>query len=141
MLRTNSKTVKERISKWILDDADSIKEHMEWDIEHGSISASVDTENVNNLCKYVYDDFVRVMNHRFGRRMETRLDLFCEYAAGLPFGNLFIYYYNVSAVDLVGNILEETEAERNRFSEADAEFYMTKMIYNFILEAMEKADY
>lgn len=141
MLKTNSKKVQEKIRKWILDDADSIQDHMAWDIEHGSLPASIDLENVNNLCKYVYDDFVRVMGYRFGRYAETRLDNFCEYAAGLPFGNLFIYYYNVSAVDLVGDILEETETERNRFSESDAEFYMSKMLYNFILSAADKADF
>lgn len=138
MLKCNSKVVKEKIKKWILDNSECIQEDIAYDIEHGNLPTAYDPENIYNLCKYVHDDFVRVMGYRFGRYAETRLDNFCDYAAGLPFGNLFIYYYNVSAVDLVGDILEETETEKTRFSESDAEFHMSRMIYNFILDTIER---
>ena len=138
MLKCNSKVVKEKIKKWILDNSEGVQEDILWDIEHDKLPTDYDPENIYNLCKYIYDDFVRVMGYRFGRYAETRLDNFCDYAAGIPFGNLFIYYYNVSAVDLVGDILEETETEKARFSEFDAEFHMSRMIYNFILDTMKE---
>lgn len=138
MLKCNSKAVKEKIKKWILDNSEDIQEDISYNIEHGNLPITYDPENIYNLCKYVHDDFARVMGYRFGRYAETRLDNFCDYAAGLPFGNLFIYYYNVSAVDLVGDILEETETEKAKFSESDAEFHMSRMIYNFILDTIER---
>lgn len=141
MLKTNSKEVKNRIKKWILDNADGVKEDIEYDKENGNLPDTFNDSDITNICWYIHNDFERVKGWEFGRRMVSKLDLFCDYAAGLPFGNMFIYYYNVSAIDLVGNILDETETERSRFSESEAEFQMTRMIYNFILSALDKSEY
>lgn len=39
------------------------------------------------------------------------------------------YYYNRSAVDDLGAILEETAEEKARYSEAQAETLLTSLIY------------
>lgn len=55
---------------------------------------------------------------------------FAEWAAGLP-GVLdtLYFYYNRDAVDDLGAILEETEEEKNRFTETDAANLLTRLIY------------
>ena len=141
MLKTNSKEVKNRIKKWILDNSDGIKEAVEYDKEKGNLPDTFNASDINNVCWYIYKDFKRVKGYEFGRCAVTWLDLFADYAAGLPFGNMFIYYYNVSAVELVGNILDETETERSKFTESEAEFQMTRMIYNYILSTLDKNGY
>ena len=45
----------------------------------------------------------------------------------------------LSAVDFVGDLLEETEEEKARFSEMEAEKMATKLVYNVIVKAAEKA--
>lgn len=50
--------------------------------------------------------------------------------AGLPsFLGTYKYYYSGSAIDVLGDILEQTEEERNRYTEAEAEKCMTYLLY------------
>jgi hypothetical protein len=48
-----------------------------------------------------------------------------------------LYYYNRSAITDLGDILEETEDERNRYTESQAEKLLTKLIYRTIQEAIK----
>lgn len=54
---------------------------------------------------------------------------FESWAQGLPSIIDTCYYYNRSAVDDLGQILEETEAEKARFTEREAESKLTWLIY------------
>ena len=54
---------------------------------------------------------------------------FADWAAGLPSILDTCYYYNRSAVDDLGAILEETAEEKARYSEAQAETLLTSLIY------------
>jgi hypothetical protein len=54
---------------------------------------------------------------------------FIEWAAGLPSILDTCYYYNRSAVDDLGTVLEETETEKARYSETAAENLLTSLIY------------
>lgn len=56
-------------------------------------------------------------------------ELFADWAAGLPSILDTCYYYNRSAVDDLGAILEETAEEKARYSEAQAETLLTSLIY------------
>ena len=60
-------------------------------------------------------------------------DLFEDYAAGLPLGGLFDYYLH-SAIDTLGDILEESEAEREKYSEEEAEKMLTRLIYREMIK-------
>jgi len=54
---------------------------------------------------------------------------FRDWCAGLPSVLDTCYYYNRSAVDDLGAILEETEEEKARFTEQEAEQLLTDLIY------------
>ena len=54
---------------------------------------------------------------------------FRDWCAGLPSVLDTCYYYNRSAVDDLGAILEETEEEKAHFTEQEAEQLLTDLIY------------
>lgn len=56
-------------------------------------------------------------------------DRFTDWAQGLPSVLDTCYYYNRSAVDDLGAVLEETESEKARFDERAAESLLTSLIY------------
>ena len=54
---------------------------------------------------------------------------FADWSAGLPGVLDTCYYYNRSAVDDLGAILEETDEEKARYTEEQAEKTLTTLIY------------
>lgn len=58
---------------------------------------------------------------------------FADWAAGLPSVLDTCYYYNRSAVDDLGAILEETDREKARYTEQQAEALLTDLIYRELL--------
>ena len=54
---------------------------------------------------------------------------FVDWCQGLPSVLNTCYYYNRSAVEDLGRILEETAEEKERFTEAEAERRLTWLIY------------
>ncbi len=69
----------------------------------------------------------------YGRMTEQ--ERFTDWASGLPSVIDCGYYYNRSAVDDLGTILEETEAEKARFDERKAENLLTYLIYRELVKA------
>lgn len=67
------------------------------------------------------------------RRM-TEQALFIEWAAGLPSVLDTCYYYNRSAVDDLGAILEESDTEKAKYSESDPEDLLTRLIYRELMK-------
>jgi hypothetical protein len=65
---------------------------------------------------------------------------FIDWCAGLPSVIDTCYYYNRSAVHDVGEILEQTQNERARYTESDAEKLLTYLIYREIKKEVEKND-
>ena len=121
MLRTNTKKAKQNLMQYLRNNSEYIKECAAFDGE------TIETDA--DILSYIWRDFIRVKGHELSRRRYiTQQDAFMDYASGLPLG-VFDYFYNVSAVELVGDILEETEAERSKYSESDAEWLLTYMIY------------
>ena len=59
----------------------------------------------------------------------TEQERFTDWAQGLPSILDTCYYYNRSAVDDLGKILDETEQEKARYSEQNAEQLLTSLIY------------
>ena len=60
-------------------------------------------------------------------------DLFIEWMAGLPTILNADYYYHGTAKDVLGEILEETQGERDRFTEPQAEEKLSRMIWGELL--------
>lgn len=65
----------------------------------------------------------------------TERERFTDWASGLPSVLDCCYYYNRSAVDDLGAILEETDAEKARYSEQQAENLLTHLIYRELIKA------
>lgn len=62
---------------------------------------------------------------------------FINFASGLSCGNVFDYFLH-DAVNTLGEILEETESEKSRFTETQAENLLTSMIYNNVVKSRNK---
>lgn len=119
MLRTNSKVVRERVRSYILENSEDIVECMDYE--------GVPHEHGNDILKYIWADYMS-REGKYLSRHTSYQDGFAQWGSGLPY-NIFDYYYNVEAVKLVGDILDETEEERAKFSESDAERLMSYLIF------------
>ena len=120
MLRTNSKKVREAVKNFIIENY--TPENYGWE----------ETQDFNEvsemLKKAFYDEKVR-FDKRFEVGRISHFDLFEEWCGGLPSIFCTDDIYLRSAVDLVGDMLEQTEEERNKYSEKEATLLMVKLIY------------
>lgn len=128
MVRTNSKQAIENIRKYILEDADYLHESAEF------YGLKLNTED--EIIAHAWDRFTSEMSTDIENNYSNpNFGIFLDWARGLPLGGLFCYYYNRSAVDDLGAILEETEEEKAKYTEQQAEELLTRLIYR----EMEKA--
>lgn len=127
MLKTNSKKARENIRAYIME-RENVAEYAE------NISNDPTFEEIATA---IYADFYRVYNSDYVKRTYTPADYFAEWAAGLPGILDTCYYYNRSAVDDLAGILEETESEKARYKEADAEKLLSYLIYREIEKAVK----
>lgn len=122
MLKTNCKKALENIRAYILENADSSN-------YDGQVFA-----DWKAAARFVWSCF-RGEKDGDNRQMKE-YDLFEEWASGLPSSFDFCYWYNRPALDDLGNILEETEAKKARFTDGDACRLLTRLIYNQIKKAV-----
>lgn len=127
MLKTNCKKALENIRAYILDrvDVSGYDEYKQ-------------PETWQEAAKIVYQCFMeekRLPSLRYeARRGMSEQESFIDWAQGLPSVIDTCYYYNRSAVDDLGAILEETEAEKSRYKEADAERLLSCLLYREIVK-------
>ena len=123
MLRTNSKQAKENIRNYIIDNftAENYTDTppTEW----------------HEIAKFIYETFRSEkyncpQDYRYYNGMEHYA--FTDWCQGLPSVLDTCYYYNRSAVEDLGNILEQTIIERSRYEEDQAERQLTALIYQTI---------
>lgn len=130
MLRTNSKKAIENIKAYIMQDADYIEERT-----NGTISE----ELPEAVMLAMWDCFKDEKRYEIERNYHcASYAIFKDWASGLALGGLFCYYYNRSAVDDLGAILEETETEKAKYTEAEAEEMLTRLIYRELRNNWEK---
>lgn len=120
MLRTNSKKARANVLQYLRDNSEYIRECAEYD--------NITIESDADICKYIWNDFIRVKKHEFRRSRVSYQDHFSDYASGLPLG-VFDYHYHCEAVNILGDILEETEEERAKYTESDAERVLDYLIF------------
>lgn len=125
MLKTNTKKARENLRGYIINnfdpsnyDLDSIPET--WDEIAACILETFREE------KYYTLEYMK-------KAGISEQQAFTEWASGLPSILDTCYFYNRSAVDDLGEILEETQEERNKHSEHDAEICLTHLIYRELL--------
>lgn len=122
-LKTNSKEVNEKVLNYIIESFHD-SDFEEW---HGVHVTDTDT-----ICTIVFNAFISEKEHldlRFKAGRISEQDLFIEWAGGLPSILGCEYYYNVDAIKMLGDWLEQTETERNRYTESQAEETISKLIY------------
>lgn len=124
MLRTNSKKARENVRRYILTDSEYLAERLAEMLPNDGITA----ENLKeaDALYSVWQCFIEEASPRWN---ENVFEQFEKWASGLACGGLFDYYYNVSAVQVLGDILEETEEERNKYTEEQAERLLTLLIF------------
>lgn len=122
MLKTNSKKVKEKIKDYIIklyDDEDAID----------SIQKATNFDEMKeNIKKVWYDE---VGQYDLKRRIPI-FESFEHWCYGLPSLLETGDYVLGDGIKVLGDILEETEEERSRFSELEAEKKITYLIFKEI---------
>lgn len=118
MLKANSKKARQNLMNYIADYAiDKVEEYQE-------------LENTDPVAA-VYEIFFQEKDPHNGYNSRyPEYTVFKEWAQGLAMNGLFCYYYNRSAKDDLAGILEETEEEKERYTEEEAAEMLTRLIYN-----------
>lgn len=127
MLKPNSKQARQNIREYIMKNADFTGRNTEKEPETFADFAAL---ILAAFRREKYYDFEYARAHRM-----SEAEIFADWAAGLPSILDTCYYYNRSAVDDLGEILQETEAEKARFTEEDAEKLLTSLIYRELIKA------
>lgn len=123
MLKTNSKKAKENLRSYIIEST-----------HHDDESPAENWETAKTIVK---NNFEQQKLHDYNLTLirsgrARKYDIFKDWLQGLPSGGLGDYWYFCNAVEILGNILEETETERNRFTEDQAAEKLSLLIYNII---------
>ncbi len=127
MLRMNSKKAKENIKKYIMEHAD-FNNYCGFDGYEDFIEEPKDFKTTAKQILIVFD------SEKFYQKND--IYTFIEWCGGLPSVLDTCYYYNRSAIKDLGDILEESEEERNKFSEQQAEEMLSKLIYRELTNAI-----
>lgn len=124
MLKSNSKKARENIRKYITD--------------HFDPCSYTDTppQSWEEIARFILDTFAQEKPYStqyIYRAGYSDQKVFTDWCQGLPSILDTCYYYNRSAVDDLGAILEETEEEKSHYTEAQAERRLTHLIYMELL--------
>lgn len=92
------------------------------------------------VAAFILDTFRKEKMSDFRYRDCNEFAAFTDWCQGLPSVLDTCYYYNRSAVDDLGRILEETAEEKARFTEAEAERRLTWLIYRELSKGAAKAE-
>ena len=120
MLRTNSSKARENIKHYIINNFDCTG------------YTNTPPEEWREIATFILDTFRKEKyslpeDYRYYNNNECAA--FTDWCAGLPSVLDTGYYYNRSAVADLASILEETEEEKERFTEEKAEILLTALIY------------
>ena len=127
MLKTNTKKATENLKQYIIANFD------------GSTYTETPPEDWHGIATLILETFRKEKYsciEDYGYYKNSELSAFVDWCAGLPSVLDTCYFYNRSAVDDLGAILEETETEKSKHSETDAEHCLTRLIYK-VLKAEE----
>ena len=132
MLKSNSKKACENVREYIMQDADYLSECAEYD--------GVELNERADFLAYAWRLFTEQKKHDIEQNYHNpNFGIFLDWARGLALGGLFCYYYNRSAVDDLGAILEESEEEKSRYTESEAEEMLSRLIYRELEKAAHPA--
>lgn len=128
MLKTNSKQARANVRAYILENF--TPENYTDTPPQGFPNVAAFILNVFRSEKFPLPQDVQYYRGR-------ELAAFRDWCAGLPSVMDTCYFYNRSAIDDLGAILDETDAEKARYSERDAEQLLTDLIYSELVRGRE----
>lgn len=117
MLKTNSKQARQNVQAYIMQGFTG---------ENYSIETPETFKDTAAVIMKIFNS-EKPAEGAYSRMNEQ--ERFTDWAQGLPSILDTCYYYNRSAVDDLGAILEETAEEKVRYSEQNAEQLLTALIY------------
>lgn len=120
MLKTNSKQARENIRNYIINRFDC-----------SDYEPEIVPEGFTEIAKFILGTF-RAEKENYQNIPEQ--DLFVDWAQGLPSVLDTCYYYNRSATDDLGEILNETQSERDKYTDQDAAHLLSSLIYRELLK-------
>lgn len=140
-LRTNTKKAKANLWQYIKEATAGHIEEMA-DYDRGALDCFLSTGCTRSqLAGFIWDSF-NIEALRFHKGFEagrvSMYEVFEEWAQGVPCGGLFDYYLDNNAITIAGDILEETEEERARFTESQAGKFLTRYIYDAIRKELDR---
>lgn len=126
MLRTNCKKVMEAIKAYVMENYDGTN--------YDAGTPEAEAKTFEDMARVILADVKRVEGYKVSKRWSLSWqDAFCDWSKGLPSLLDTCYHYNISAVDLLGEWLEETEEEKAKYTEEQAETMLDKLIYRELL--------
>ena len=130
MLKSNSKEVKKAVRKYIMDAFNPC--------DYAELSG-VDRENFSEVSTAILATFYEEKKHDYSFKSGrcSLFDLFRDWCSGLAQIIGGCWYYNENPVDLVGDWMQETEEEKNRFSVSDAERMIDYLIFRELTAAAD----
>lgn len=137
MRKLNCKEVNEALKKEIMDSYESAEEYYTFD------GAEMKTE-YNDICKDILEAFKREKldnDLRYEAGKMSRQDLFIDWMQGLPTAfpvanDIFFGF----ATEWLGNILDETEAEKQKYDDSKAERTSCLILYRELNKHAQKAN-
>lgn len=125
MLKTNCKKVNDFVKAFII--AHYTPENYE--IEK--------TDDFKQICQNIWNIFISERGDEI-KRYKTYQNLFIDYLQGLPSIIDTDYYYQYSANDLLGELLEQTEKEKAKYTEMQSEYLFSYLIFKQITKNIDK---
>lgn len=123
MLRSTNKAVINKIRQYIINGVDHEYFELETDPDY------------KTACKLILQ---ACQNEKRYCRYNNDFEMFKDWAQGLPSAFDTSYYYNFSAVDLLADWMEETDSEKEKYSETEAEDKISWLIYRELRKGAAK---
>lgn len=120
MLKMNAKQTKENLRKWINENFDA----------SGYDQEGLNKKDIEIKLAFIARTCWNEKGFEVIKNRMTEQEMFFDWCQGLPsIIDTASYYVNGSAVETLGHILEETEEEKAKYTEEQAENKMTYLLY------------
>ena len=126
MLRSNSKKARENLRVYIISNFDPT-----------GYDVKINKKDFTEVATFILNTFYHEKVKHDKRKM-SQFEFFEDWCSGLPSVLDTCYYYNRSAVDDLAAILEETDEEKSRYTESQAEQRLTYLIYSELTKNYKK---
>ena len=132
-LKTNSKIAKANIRQYIINHTDFTNYEGYKGYE---VCTGINPLDFTAVAKGLHVIFISESRYKDDRLTEK--ERFIDWCQGLPSSLDTCYYYNRSAIDDLGRILEQNEAEKEKYSEAEAAKMLSTLIYRELSDVWRK---